>query len=129
MKIFKSSTTGARTTVPRNYNPLLNHCTTFTLLIFGSALENIDGQKSLGGGPLKISLEMAHKVICPQKKLISCIFKINGTLIVINYCRFNTYFSFDKYFPIHDHLLQFRPQYDIQIITFLKNNFNEEKKN
>jgi hypothetical protein len=32
------------------------------------------GQKSLG--PLKISLEMAHKVICPPKK-------ISGTLIVI----------------------------------------------
>ncbi len=37
-------------------------------------------QKSLG--PLKISLEMAHKVICPQKT-ISRIFKISGTLIVI----------------------------------------------
>jgi hypothetical protein len=67
MNIFKSSTTGVRTTVPRNYNPLLNHCTTLTLLINDSALENLEGKKSLGGGPLKISLEMAHKVICPQK--------------------------------------------------------------
>jgi hypothetical protein len=39
------------------------------------------GQKNLG--PLKISLEMAHKVICPQKKIITRIFKIGGTLIVI----------------------------------------------
>jgi hypothetical protein len=67
MKIFKSSTTGARNTDPRNHNPLLNHCNTLTLLNYGSALENLEGQKSLGGGPLKISLEMAHKVICPQK--------------------------------------------------------------
>jgi hypothetical protein len=28
--------------------------------------DNLEGQKSLG--PLKISLEMSHKVICPQKK-------------------------------------------------------------
>jgi hypothetical protein len=39
------------------------------------------GQKSLG--PLKISLEKAHYVVCPQKKLISRIFKISGALIVI----------------------------------------------
>jgi hypothetical protein len=39
------------------------------------------GQKSLG--PLKISLEMAHYVVCPQKKIISRIFKISGALIVI----------------------------------------------
>jgi hypothetical protein len=33
----------------------------------GPAFQNdAEGQKSLG--PLKISLEMAHKVICPQKK-------------------------------------------------------------
>jgi hypothetical protein len=32
--------------------------------------------------PLKISLEMAHKVIFPQK-ILSCIFKISGTLIVV----------------------------------------------
>jgi hypothetical protein len=35
------------------------------------------GQKILG--PLKISLEMAREVICPQKSN----FKISGTLIVI----------------------------------------------
>jgi hypothetical protein len=34
-------------------------------------------------GPLKISLEMAHYVVCPQKKIISRIFKISGALIVI----------------------------------------------
>jgi hypothetical protein len=28
---------------------------------------------------------MAHKVICPQKKIISRIFKISGTLTVIIY--------------------------------------------
>ncbi len=38
-------------------------------------------QKSLG--PLEISLEMAHYVVCPQKKIISRIFKISGALIVI----------------------------------------------
>jgi hypothetical protein len=38
------------------------------------------GQKSLG--PLEISLEMAHYVVCPQKKIISRIFKISGALIV-----------------------------------------------
>jgi hypothetical protein len=38
------------------------------------------GRKSVG--PLKISLEMAHKVICPQQKIISRIFKISGTLLV-----------------------------------------------
>jgi hypothetical protein len=38
-------------------------------------------QKSLG--PLKISLEIAHKVICPPKKIIFRIFKVSGTLRVI----------------------------------------------
>jgi hypothetical protein len=38
------------------------------------------GQKSLS--PLEISLEMAHYVVCPQKKIISRIFKISGALIV-----------------------------------------------
>jgi hypothetical protein len=46
-------------------------------------LSRAQGQKSLG--PLKISLEMAHKVICPPKKIISRIFKISGTLIVISF--------------------------------------------
>ncbi len=40
------------------------------------------GQKSLG--PLKMSLEMAHKVIVPQKKIMSCSFLNSGTLIVIS---------------------------------------------
>jgi hypothetical protein len=35
--------------------------------------------------PLEISLEMAHYVVCPQKKIISRIFKISGALIVIRY--------------------------------------------
>jgi hypothetical protein len=46
-----------------------------------AALGTIRGQKSLG--PLEISLEMAHNVVCPQKKIISRIFKISGALIVI----------------------------------------------
>jgi hypothetical protein len=33
--------------------------------------------------PLEISLEMAHYIVCPQKKIISRIFKISGALIVI----------------------------------------------
>jgi hypothetical protein len=43
------------------------------------------GQKSLG--PLKMSLEMAHKVIVPQKnyKIMSRSFLNSGTLIVILY--------------------------------------------
>jgi hypothetical protein len=31
----------------------------------------------------KLSLEMAHYVVCPQKKIISRIFKISGAIIVI----------------------------------------------
>jgi hypothetical protein len=41
---------------------------------------NLRGQKSLG--PLKMSLEMAHKVIVPPKKIISRSFLNSGTLIV-----------------------------------------------
>ncbi len=41
---------------------------------------NLRGQKSLG--PLKISREMAHKVIVPQKKIMSRSFLNSGTLIV-----------------------------------------------
>jgi hypothetical protein len=43
-------------------------------------LTQFRGQKSLG--PLEISLEKAHYVVCPQKKIISRIFKISGALIV-----------------------------------------------
>jgi hypothetical protein len=43
--------------------------------IFGGGLDYFD--------PLEISLEMAHYVVCPQKKIISRIFKISGALIVI----------------------------------------------
>jgi hypothetical protein len=46
------------------------------------ARDNLRGQKSLG--PLKMSLEMAHKVIVPQKKIMSSSFLNSGTLIVIN---------------------------------------------
>jgi hypothetical protein len=42
--------------------------------------DNLRGQKSLG--PLKMSLEMAHKVIVPQKKIMSRSFLNSGTLIV-----------------------------------------------
>jgi hypothetical protein len=45
------------------------------------ARDNLRGQKSLG--PLKMSLEMAHKVILPPKKIISRSFLNSGTLIVI----------------------------------------------
>jgi hypothetical protein len=47
------------------------------------ARDNLRGQKSLG--PLKMSLEMAHKVIVPQKKIMSRSFLNSGTLIVILY--------------------------------------------
>jgi hypothetical protein len=43
--------------------------------------DNLRGQKSLG--PLKMSLEMAQKVIVPQKKIMSRSFLNSGTLIVI----------------------------------------------
>ena len=39
------------------------------------------GQKSLG--PLKMSLEMAHKVIVPQKKIRSQGFLNSGTLVFL----------------------------------------------
>ncbi len=42
--------------------------------------DNLRGQKSLGR--LKMSLEMAHKVIAPQKKIMSHSFLNSGTLIV-----------------------------------------------
>ncbi len=51
------------------------------LSITTCARDNLRGQKSLG--PLKMSLEMAHKVIVPQKKIISRSFLNSGTLIVI----------------------------------------------
>jgi hypothetical protein len=44
------------------------------------ARDNLRGQKSLG--PLKMSLEMAQKVIVPQKKIMSRSFLNSGTLIV-----------------------------------------------
>ncbi len=47
--------------------------------------------KSLG--PLKMSLEMAHKVIVPQKKIMSRSFLNSGTLIVIKYLKLRKYLS------------------------------------
>jgi hypothetical protein len=49
-------------------------------------MSHLRGQKSLG--PLKMSLEMAHKVIVPQKKIMSRSFLNSGTLIVILADRF-----------------------------------------
>jgi hypothetical protein len=46
----------------------------------GSGSGSTTLQKSLG--PLEISFEMAHYVVCPQKKIISRIFKLSGALIV-----------------------------------------------
>ncbi len=55
------------------------------LVFFGCARDNLRDQKSLG--PLKMSLEMAHKVILPPTKIISRSFLNSGTLIVItNFC-------------------------------------------
>jgi hypothetical protein len=49
--------------------------------VLGCALDNFGAKKVFG--PLKISFEMAHKVICPRKKKsISHIFNISGTLTV-----------------------------------------------
>ncbi len=45
------------------------------------ARDNLRGQKSLG--PVKMSLEMAHKVIVPQKKIMFRSFLNSRTLIVI----------------------------------------------
>jgi hypothetical protein len=46
---------------------------------------DLRGQKSLG--LLKMSREMAHKVIVPQKKIMSRSYLNSGTLIVILPCR------------------------------------------
>jgi hypothetical protein len=52
------------------------------------ARDNLRGQKSLG--PLKMSLEMAHKVIVQQKEIMSRSFLNSGTLIVIMYIYFKS---------------------------------------
>jgi hypothetical protein len=49
-------------------------------MISDCARDILRGQKSLG--PLKMSLEMAQKVIVPQKKIMSRSFLNSGTLIV-----------------------------------------------
>ena len=51
------------------------------LILHPCARDNLRGQKSLC--PLKKSLEMAQKVIVPQKNIMSRIFLNSGTLIVI----------------------------------------------
>ncbi len=48
---------------------------------FEGAKTFLRGQKSLG--PLKMSLEMAHKVIVPQKKIMSQSFLNSGTLVIL----------------------------------------------
>jgi hypothetical protein len=53
-----------------------------TFLPLNCPSRNLRGQKSLG--LLKMSLEMAHKVIVPQKKIMSRSFLNSGTLIVKN---------------------------------------------
>jgi hypothetical protein len=54
---------------------------TINVPLFKKLRDNLRGQKSLG--PLKMSLEMAHNVIVPQKKIMSRSFLNSGTLIVI----------------------------------------------
>ncbi len=55
--------------------------TFLTLKIVPSAArDNLGVKKVLA--PHEISLEMAHYVVCPQKKIISRIFKISGASIV-----------------------------------------------
>jgi hypothetical protein len=47
-----------------------------------SSKKQFRGQKSRG--PLKVSREIAQKIICPQKqKIISQIFIISGTLVIL----------------------------------------------
>jgi hypothetical protein len=55
------------------------------------ARDNLRGQKSLG--PLKMSLELAHKVIVPQKKCMSRSFLNSGTLIVNTFLGYYTKIS------------------------------------
>jgi hypothetical protein len=65
-----------------NIRDIIFFCFGQTIYFFDPcARDNFRGQKSLG--PLGISLEMAHFAVCPQKKIISRIFKISGALIVI----------------------------------------------
>ena len=61
--------------------PLIFENLGYYFFCFGLRSGQFRGQKSLG--PLEIVLEMAHYVVCPQKKIISRIFKISGALIVI----------------------------------------------
>ncbi len=51
-----------------------------TITLWAISRDNLEGQKSLG--PLIMSLEMAHKVIVPEKNLCPAVFLNSGTLIV-----------------------------------------------
>ncbi len=54
---------------------------TINVPLFKKLRANLRGQKGLG--PLKMSLEMAHKVIVPQKKIRSQSFLSSGTLVIL----------------------------------------------
>ncbi len=54
---------------------------TINVPLFKKLRDNLRGQKSLG--PLKMSHEMAHKVIVPQKKIMSQSFLNSGTLVIL----------------------------------------------
>ncbi len=60
--------------------------------LFKKLWDNLRGQKSLG--PLKMSLEMAHKVIVPQKKIMSLSF-FNSDTLIVNFCKFYSYLTGD----------------------------------
>ncbi len=49
------------------------------------AEQNVKFKGSKKSWPLKMSLEMAHKVVVPQKKIMSRSFLNSGTLTVIRY--------------------------------------------
>jgi hypothetical protein len=74
--------------------------------------------------PFKISLEMAHKVICTQKKIISRIFKISGTLIVIKllnkqYSSLLYFFTLNYRFKIKDQFLDSELTKHILLVQYL----------
>jgi hypothetical protein len=78
-------------------------------------MDKLGGQKSLG--PLKMSLEMAHKVIAPQKKFMSRSFLNSGTLIVI--IHFKNNLICENWF--------ISPQY--AVVTYMNCVFHEKVRN
>jgi len=80
---------------------------------------NLRGQKSLG--PLKMFLEMVHKLIVPQKKIMSRSFLNSGTLIV------NTEQRYDKNFYLTLELFFF-PLCLLLISTEMKNLAGQRRK-